>query len=76
MNEIFSRLGEFNEVLEVDPNNTSKYSVTDKNAPRRKCLAACENQVFLLASYVGKNKLQGAHKQKSNGQIDQKGKEQ
>ena len=48
MNEIFSRLGEFNDVLHYNENGkASNYKVSDKSAPRRKCLAACQNQVRL-----------------------------
>ena len=53
MNEIFSRLGEFNDVLHFNENGkASNYKVSDKNAPRRKCLAACENQVINLPYYL------------------------
>ena len=36
MNEILLRLGEFNEVMDAKDNSTAK----------KRCLAACENQVY------------------------------
>ena len=40
MNEILSRLGEFNEVIDN----------TDKSGTPKRCLAACENQVIYTAN--------------------------
>ena len=45
MNEILLRLGEFNEVMDED-------DVT-KTSSKKRCLAACENQVSLQKLYQG-----------------------
>ena len=49
MNEVLSRLGEFNEVIDNTEN---------KPPTKRRCLAACENQVInLFCSSLGVAKL-------------------
>ena len=43
MNEIFSRIGEYNEVIDQDALPSNK---------KKKCLAACENQVITLSHTI------------------------
>ncbi len=49
MNEIFSRLGEYNEVIEADADATSG------QPQKKRCLAACKNQVCLNKESFLKN---------------------
>ena len=46
MNEIFSRIGEYNEVIYHSPNGKSDTKTHEK----KRCLAACENQVRCISN--------------------------
>ena len=45
MNEVLSRLGEFNEVLDTKEESSDLSTQKKKELDKKKCLAACENQV-------------------------------